>query len=291
MLTQIQRFIENLQKTSLALIKILILSKWNVQVKISRRKNSAVILGNGPSFNQLYNQHKNFLTGKDIFCVNLFPTTRYFEDIKPIYFIVCAPEFWLDGIEEIYKQTKESILNALSNKVNWDLTLLIPFSSKIDEDWQRRLKYNTQIQIMYFNETGIEGWDKIIFWLWKKGLGMPRPHNIIIPAIFNAINLWYKEIFLWGVDQNQIKEVSVDKNNTALLSQRHFYDHDSANPDHMRKMGKGKRKIHEILHKFMITFAAYHELRKYADTRDVRIYNMSPDSLIDAFERFDPLKI
>lgn len=246
-----------------------------------------VILGNGPSFKHLYEHHKDFLKNKDVICVNHFPTTSFFEEIKPEYFIVCAPEFWIENTDDIIKQWKEKIFTALNNRVNWDLTILIPYSSKVDKKWQEQIKGNSRIKITFFNETGIEGWQKIIFWFWKKGLGMPRPHNILIPAIFNAINLGYKEIYLWGADHNQFKEITVDENNTALLNQRHFYDFDSSRPDHMRKMGQGKRKVHEILYKFMITFKSYHEIRKYADSRHVRVLNMTPDSLIDAFERID----
>jgi hypothetical protein len=288
MIRKIQTFLSSLQKTILALIKVLFLSKWKTWIKSLPQEKKCVILGNGPSFSHLYANHKDFLKNKDIFCVNYFPTTAFFEEIKPEYFIICAPEFWMDNIDDIYRQGKEKIFAALNEKVNWEIILLIPFSSRTDNKWQEQIKNNLHISIRFFNETGIEGWHEIIFRLWKRGLGMPRPHNILIPAIFNAINLGYKEIYLWGADQNQFKELTVDENNIPLISHRHFYDFDSARPEHMRKLGKGQRKIHEILYKFMVAFASYHALNNYSIWRGSKILNMTKGSLIDAFERIDP---
>jgi len=59
----------------------------------------------------------------------------------------------------------------------------------------------------------------------------------------------------------------------------------TARPDVMKKTGKGKRKMHEILIKFVHSFAGYFDINNYAKSQNVRIINITPDSFIDAFER------
>ena len=114
---------------------------------------------------------------------------------------------------------------------------------------------------------------------------MPRPHNVLIPAIINAVNMGYRKIYLWGAENNQFLSLSVDENNHALISQKHFYDHETKRKGIMKRAGIGRRRVHEILHKFMVTFEAYHTLNDYAESRDSRVINQTPNSMIDAFER------
>ena len=114
---------------------------------------------------------------------------------------------------------------------------------------------------------------------------MPRPHNILLPSITIAVNLKYRNIYLWGAENNQFLEMTVDNDNNALIAQRHFYDHPSVQAKTMLKAGTDKRRVHEILHKFMLSFKGYITLRDYADFMNVKIINQTPGSMIDAFDR------
>jgi hypothetical protein len=285
MILHLQKFLKKLSESLLAVIKVVILSRYARGIEKSVQEKECVILGNGPSFNTLYTDYKGFLEGRDLICVNMFPATSLYEVLKPSMFITSAPEFWLDGMDAVYETERKKLFNALAEKTRWPLKLFIPFSARKSKEWQMKIATNPEIKVIYYNDTGVEGWKTLIYWLFRKNLAMPRPHNVLSPAIFNAISQGYKTIWLWGADHNQFLELSVDEDNIAMISHRHFYDFSSATPDVMRKMGTGRRKVHEILHKFMLTFEAYHVLRDYAEKNGVKIYNPSPGSLIDAFER------
>jgi hypothetical protein len=82
-----------------------------------------------------------------------------------------------------------------------------------------------------------------------------------------------------------LSQIHVDDNNNALINQVHFYDATSSKSEVLDKRGKGARKLHEILHKFMLAFKGYFILKEYAEYKNVKIYNATPDSFIDAFER------
>ncbi|MFT6246481.1 MAG: hypothetical protein ACJA0U_003477 [Salibacteraceae bacterium] len=48
---------------------------------------------------------------------------------------------------------------------------------------------------------------------------------------------------------------------------------------------KRPRMLHEIIHKFYLSFKGYWEIKDYAIKKNVKIYNSSENSMIDAFER------
>ena len=119
----------------------------------------------------------------------------------------------------------------------------------------------------------------------KMGWGLPRPHNVLIPALFVAINSGYKRIYLAGADHSWLPMISVNDQNQALVNQQHFYDEHSSKSDLMYKLGVRPRRLHEILEKFMFTFRSYFDLKDYAESKGSKIYNSTPDSYIDAFDR------
>ena len=118
----------------------------------------------------------------------------------------------------------------------------------------------------------------------KKGWGIPRPHNVLIPAILNIINTGYKKIYLIGADHSWLPLISVNDQNIALVNQQHFYDESENNSEFMHRESR-PRRLHEVLEKLMFAFRSYFDLKDYANSRDVKIYNCTPGSFIDAFER------
>jgi hypothetical protein len=98
--------------------------------------------------------------------------------------------------------------------------------------------------------------------------------------------LGYEEIFFLGADHSWLPELSVNNNNEVLVNQKHFYDEESSIARQMHKNeGRGNRRIHEVLHKFMLTFAAYHSLNDNAVKKGVKIVNLTEGSFIDAFDK------
>ena len=101
----------------------------------------------------------------------------------------------------------------------------------------------------------------------------------------NCIKLKYKQIYLMGADHSWLPEISVNQENEALINHKHFYDEDVTKPQKMQDYISRPRKLHEIIHKFYLTFKGYWEIKRYADYKDVSVFNVSEYSMIDAFER------
>jgi len=113
---------------------------------------------------------------------------------------------------------------------------------------------------------------------------MPRPHNVMIPSIFIALSLNVKEIALIGIDHSWLKEIYVDEQNNALFFNQHFYDKEIS-AKKFDKYGKTYLKLHEILMTLSKAFESYHILEEYSKTKNIKIYNCTKGSYIDAFER------
>lgn len=288
MILKFQTFLQKLGQTLESLIRITLLSRLRVRFPDDiKTHDSIVILGNGPSLQSDLQNYPDFLLHKNLICVNHFPKTDLYEELKPSIFITGAPDLWLDDIEERFVKQSKELFNNINQKTTWPLALFIPFEAKKHQRWQDQLTQNPNIQIIYYNNIPIEGWNLIKNWAFDKNIGMPRPHNVMIPALMISISLKYNQIFLLGADHSWLQEIRVTESNEVLINQKHFYDYENSKGQPLDKRGKGKRTLPELLYKFMTAFKSYFEIRRYSEYRNIKIWNATKNSFIDAFERID----
>jgi len=283
----IQQFINNLNKTLISIIKIVLLSKANKFPKTKFHSDNCIILGNGPSLNSFIETSYEFIKNKTLIGVNHFAETELYNTLKPEIYILSAPEMWRDDVETFHKNKGEKLFEAIRKNTKWPIQLFIGRNAEKYKTRINVLKKNPNISIFYFNTTGVEGFNRFCFHCFEKGKGMPRPHNVLIPSLIISIRFNFSTIFISGADHNWIKYISVTHNNKVLLTQKHFYDEKTANPRTMDKMGKGERKLHEILEKFVISLKGYFIIDKFSKKKNIKIYNITPDSYIDAFEKLN----
>jgi hypothetical protein len=281
---RIRDFIVNVGQSMVTILRVIILSRFKNEIK-KHNKSELIVLGNGPSLNKTITQNKSIFDDKSLMCVNLFCYSEFYEFLKPRHYVIFAPNMWRDNPDIRTVQKKEKLWTQLDKKTKWPLTLYLPFEARKEKDWQFSIRKNKYINVVYVNRTRIEGFSWFRHSLFKIGLGMPRPHNVITPSLYIAINLGFKTITLVGADHSWLPETSVDDHNNVLVCQKHFYDENEAKPEGMIKIHDGSRKLHEVLEKWMISFKSYFILRDYAESNGVKILNATPNSFIDAFER------
>ncbi|MEO1053525.1 MAG: hypothetical protein AAFX87_23015 [Bacteroidota bacterium] len=282
----LQVFIEDFVLSTLSLLKVLILSKLKVKLQAGENvKKRVAILANGPSLKTSLQEHELFLKDQDLICVNHFPTTAYYEQYKPQYYITSAPDLWLEDIEARFIEQSKVLFETMAAKTTWDIQFFIPHEARKHKLWQSRLKKNPHIKIHYFNNTPIEGFRWFRHLMFKSNLGMPRPHNVLIPCLMISLALRYKEISLLGADHSWLPEISVTDENDVLINQKHFYDEHTSKAMPLDKRGKGKRRLHELLNKFMNAFKGYFIIKEYAESLNASILNATKNSYIDAFDR------
>ncbi len=283
----IQIFIENIFNSLLTLIRILLLSRRRGVIKKIRTKQSCAILGNGPSLNKSIENHSKFLSNKKLVCVNGFPKFDLYDKLKPGIFVGTAPEYYRDNVDSKYTENALKIFRAIANKTDWSLDMFLPVEARKYKAWQNIVMQNPNVNIRYFNNTPIEGFRGFMHFFFNSGLGMPRPHNVIIPSIMVSLGFGFNEIYLLGADHSWLPEISVDNSNTVLINQKHFFDQGKTSGQPMHKAGSGKRRLHEVLMKFVYTFEGYFTIKDYAQSLGAKIYNCTPGSYIDAFDRID----
>jgi len=269
----------------LTFIKIIIRSSFFIKSYKTKEK-SVFILGNGPSIKKDLKLHLDFLKNQNLLCVNKFPDTEYYEILKPQSFTITSKGFYNVEASDYNVEVRKKIIKALINKTQWPLRVILPADAKKNKAFIKSLKSNKNISLSYFNMTPVEGLIFINTIIYKLGLGTPRPHNVLIPSILNSINANYKEIYILGADHSWLPQITVNDQNEVLLNQQHFYDENTSKARQMHKNeGKGNRTLDEVLHKFMLSFRSYHELERYAKTKNCDIFNVTPNSFIDAFRR------
>jgi len=285
---KILTWFENFILSILSLIKVIILSKPGIRIPHVADDKQLIILGNGPSLTKQISGLDN-PQSFDLMSVNNFPATEMFERVKPGIHIMLAPEYFIEGVNDNYIDIRNNLYNALYEKTDWPLILFLPVFAKKYKALFSHVLNNSNIKILYFNATPVEGFDAFMFWLMRRNLGMPRPHNVLIPAILLGLNMKYKSIGLMGADHSWLKNLWVDEGNRVLLIQKHFYDENSAQAKPMLMKGKNERNLHEVLYKFYISFKSYFLLRAYSSKLQSEIINLTRGSYIDAFKRADKL--
>ncbi|MBT8232981.1 MAG: hypothetical protein HKO66_02915 [Saprospiraceae bacterium] len=283
MLKALGTFLSNLQKSLGSSIKIMILSKPQFSIKPRKREKAFIILGTGPSFQETLKHDQSALANNDLIGLNHFAEKEEFVKLKPKYYIVGAPEMWDESLNEYYTSKGLAFFNALNENTQWPLELFLANDAK-KSSRLKIIENNKNITIHFYNNTPIEGLDFFSHQLFHLKLGMPRPHNVMIPSIMIGIWLGYKKIVLTGADHSWHELLRIDSQNKVELDQKHYFDK-KENWRTMKYAGKRDRKMHEVFEKWMLAFRGYVDINEYAKKKKVKIYNASYKSYIDAFER------
>lgn len=283
-LQKVNEFVLKVFQTIFSIFKIILLSKYFTKL---RNKNlptkECVILANGPCLKKDLENNLTFIRERIKFCVNFFALSEEYEKLQPNYYVIAAPEFWLKKTSDYFKEQKNKLISNLNSKTKWDLTLLIPYQAKKSQ-FLNALRRNNYIKIKHYNNTPVEGLQSIINYLFKLNLGMPRPHNVLIPSIFLALNIGFKKIYIFGADHSWHEEIKVNELNQTTVNHEHFYDKSEIRMP-MYKLDGKEYHIHDIFRKLHYAFKGYFILKDYAEFLNAKIYNASSKSYIDAFER------
>ncbi len=285
MIERTYNIFKELLHSLLSIFKILLRSSFLLKHH-KGQSEEVVIIGNGPSVNNVFLDHLDFLRNNTSLCVNGFPLSEYYEKIKPEYYIICSPGYYNQKAVDYNVEVRKEIIQQLISKTSWSVYFFLPQAARKNSQFIDAIKKNKYINIIYYNTTPVEGSACIKHILYRMGLGGPRPHNVLVPSILQMLNSRYKKIYLLGADHSWLPQLSVNDNNEVLLNQKHFYDEKKSTPKPMHKNeGRENRLLHEVLHKFYISFKNYHDLNEYAKSRGAQIINLTEESFIDAFPR------
>ncbi|MDE6273267.1 MAG: hypothetical protein K2M31_09725 [Muribaculaceae bacterium] len=248
-----------------------------------------IIMGNGPSLRSFLDyagaEGEEALKGFDLEAVNFAALTPEFFLLRPNLYVLADPHFFtLPSTDGKVNRLWENLARC-----DWPMTLWIPATlnfpaagSEGRRDILAELPANISVRRM--NLTPVEGRGPLANLLIDSGLGMPRPRNVLIPAIMTAIRSGYKKVFLVGADHSWSRTLWVDDENNVVSVQPHFYKDDEAEKERVRAEYAGYH-LHDILNSLTVAFRSYFDIRRIAERQGVEIINATPESFIDAFPR------
>ena len=257
-------------------------SDFKNYVKRDKKGGSIDIIVNGPSFTKQIDYVKN--DGNDKCMVNFAANTELFWDLKPSYYCVADPCFFL---EKARKKEVESFINNLK-KVDWDMQFFIKYTDYKHYVKNSALDNLSHIMFVPYHSTPLPfsfKFKKLAFWLFRKGQAMPNPMSVSVPVIMNIINAGFSFINLYGYDQNWIHNIVVNEKNQVCHQDTHFYNV-KGQLNLWKKNENETFRVYEILHTQVELFEAYWFIKEYLNyLGNVKVINRSPTSLLDAFDR------
>lgn len=259
-----------------SLIKVGLMSGRPSPVAEPLSKDTIIIMGNGPSLRAAIDSELDALMRHPRMAVNLSALAPDFKLLRPQYYILADIAFFAANksgkVPDLWK--------ALAN-VDWEMTLFVPASARRMPE-VKGLPGN--ITVKFYNLTPVEGFRMLTYPLWKSGLGMPRPRNVLVPAIMCAVREGFSKIALIGADHNWSRTLWVTDRNRVVSVQPHFYKDDDAELKRAEEIFSGVH-IHEVYENYAVAFRSYHQLAPYLAKEGVEVVNVTPGSFIDAFPR------
>ena len=241
--------------------------------------DSIIILGNGPSLKDTLSRHSAEICRRPVLAVNFMANAPQFREIRPDYYVLADPHFFTGA----GNANVDSLWHGIAS-VSWPMTLSVPVSRLADT---RRLLGscgNDCLRLATFNFVGIEGFSRLEDVAFECRMAMPRPRNVMIPAIMTAIAAGYKRIYLTGADHSWLETIRVTDENHVVSVQPHFYADSAGEKDRVSSVYAGVR-LHQVMESMVIAFRSYHDIRRYAAHIGAQIFNATPGSMIDAFPR------
>ena len=246
-----------------------------------RAERPLVVMGNGPSLRTVLDTRRDRLKGCDLMAVNFAANAPEFRQLRPDRYVLADPHFFTGADRD---PNVARLWEALEG-VDWPMTLYVPaarrreFESRYGEAIRR-----AGVRVKWYNLTPAEGVRGVCRYLFRHGLAMPRPRNVLIVALMLALREGYREIYAVGADHTWTQSLWVDDQNRVVSVQPHFYKDSKSELDRVASEYAGYH-LHDILGSLTVAFRSYFDIADFADSLGARIINATPGSMIDAFPR------
>lgn len=276
-----KKFLKDAVDSAASVAKVVMMSRRSRKPMPVDQTREIVILGNGPSLRQTMEKDRDYLMSRSRMAVNFAALTEEFRELRPDYYIMIdALMFPVLSPDE---DSRAGHLWCCLREVDWPMVLFVPVA-RMDAA-RKLLGDNRNVTLSPLNLTPVEGWRWLTHAIFRRGMGMPRPRNVLVAAVMAAIWEGFGRILLAGADHTWSHTMRVDSQNRICMAVEHFYSEDHAKEDMQVAEAYRGVHIHDVYQSLSIAFRSYFHIKEYADSRGVRIVNISPVSMIDAFPR------
>ena len=264
-------------------IKVLLHRKECRPLPIVENNRKVIIIGNGPSLNETIRDYTSILQKTDCFMVNQSAVSDYFELIRPCYYVIVDPFYFVKQEEN---ENIPLLLNAFKNKLEWKLKIFVPYAMK-ESIIVKELRENNNIDVLFLNSVMLTGKEYIRgekwYKRWNQNKLFPLSQTVLNTSTSIAIAMGYKEIYLVGADTSWIEMLRVDQHNNDLYwEEAHFY---GVKKELVANYNPEKSNVAVELEANKRVLDSYQILREYAAYNACKVYNASAYSYIDNLER------
>lgn len=225
--------------------------KYNLRYKDLHKGERCFILATGPSLGKLENHHVKALSNEIVFAVNSFYKVNNTKEIIPNYYVL---------MDDLYRSSWSNVFSEIESAYPTRVPIFItdirsrPFISKQNREFDNIFLYAKQYPVDHIDSD----LSKNIF------IGL----NVVTTAILSAIYLGFKEVYIIGADYN------------AFCSQGrgHAYDDD-------QEVSQVDYNLAFYLKFYAICTEFHYLVFKYAKRKGVKIINLNPNSLLDAYPK------
>lgn len=243
------------------------------------------VLGNGPSLKDKLAKIEATNDSTSTFAVNDFGVSSYYAIIRPTYYMLVDPAYWNEEVNIADKELREKLYSNMNELTKWPMTLYVP-SSVIKIIKRRNFITNPNITIQPFNYTNFHPSQSSYFkFILKHNFGVVPVGNILGQAIYASIQLGYSEVQIYGAEHSWTEDIRVNDMNEVCTIKKHFFSEDEETLIPWCKTNGEVFKMHEILTSLRNHFYGYWFLNWYSQEVGVKVFNCTPKSFIDAFER------
>jgi len=224
-----------------------------------KEKERVFIIANGPS---LSSENLTDLIGEDIITMNFFYKHIDSDKMVPKYHVMAEPGTGSDP--EVYAPDyfRAFKVNAMSYILHSDAEEIVK-------------KLDAKKNIYYFRPA-LPSTDQYLGKAFAFDRAVPRPRNSAQLALMLALYLGYKEIYLLGVDEDN------------LSSRRHVNTHFYKQSSDELEAETSSLSYLERLHGKAKTFEGFKRIKQVSSGLNARIINLNKSSRLDIFD-FDSL--
>lgn len=273
---RIKSFCGNLFAFVMMLPKLLQMLPLQSLRELPKLKLSKVlIVGNGPSAAQT-DLYAAKAAGYDLLCVNLFAVNREdFLQLKPRYYCAIDPEIYAPGGASML-----DALRALLERVDWPLTYIC-FPG------QNPRVQNPCVKMVTIAENSYRGaW--LRYPLYRHNLASLPLINVVGAALHFCLTGRADAVCLTGVESDWHRELVVDRNNIVYRDDTHFYG-----TERVLETGVSiaPGELYRYFEFYSITLRGFYDASRYAAAQKIDVYNLTPHSYIDVFQKRDATEV
>lgn len=226
--------------------------RYMASIHNSHLGESCFIIGNGPSLTveDLQTLQEN---GIDTFAVNRIYQIFSKTDWRPTYYVSTDHVMIRDKLPEVEKIPAKIKFIPLQNK--YYLGIKVKGAKYFFRNDRREKDQPEGFSLDCTNQVNIRG-------------------TVTIACMQLAIHMGYRHIYLLGIDHNFDKIITETGEVIIDPSVKNYFIE-----------GYDDDVIKEVSHNLGNTTRAYYDVRRFIDKTDVRIYNASRQTKLEAFER------